>query len=130
MPGGYGVVVDEPRRPQDSGSDGAPLGAGADEGFDDVGFDDPRFDEIDLSDADLARRPSIHAVVGAPLPGFPGFEHNQWTIEGEIERFGAFGRGAASATGWKRVVALLMVAIVLAPIALGMIVQLRIILGR
>lgn len=129
------MEVDEPRRADDSGADGPSPGTGPDAGFEDagfedIGFDDPRFDQLDVSDADLARRPSIHAVVGAPLPGFPGFEHNQWTIEGEIERFGAFGRGAASATGWKRVVALVMVLIVLAPIAMGMIVQLRIILGR
>ena len=34
--------------------------------------------------------------------GFPAFEHNQWTVEGEIERFGAFGRGASASRGWKR----------------------------
>jgi hypothetical protein len=121
--------VDEPRRPNDPGANGRSRGAGPDEDFDDVDFDDPRFDELDVA-ADLERRPPIHAVVGAPLPGFPGFEHNQWTIEGEIERFGAFGRGAATATGWKRVVAVVMVVIVLAPIALGMILQARIVLGR
>ena len=124
------MEVDEPRRPTDPASSGEPIDQDLDDSLGDVGFDDPRFDELDAGGTDLARRPSIHAVVGAPLPGFPGFEYNQWTVEGEIERFGAFGRGAASATGWKRVVALIMVVVILAPIALVMIGQVRIILGR
>ncbi len=37
--------------------------------------------------------------------GFPHFEHNQWTVEGEIERFGAFGRAASQLHGPKRWVA-------------------------
>jgi hypothetical protein len=37
-------------------------------------------------------------------PGFPAFEHNQWTVEGEIERFGSFGSAVAKARGWRRVV--------------------------
>ena len=44
--------------------------------------------------------------------GFPVFAHSQWTMEGEIERFGAFGRGAARATGWKRVAVALVVLLV------------------
>ena len=122
--------VDEPRRPTDPASSGEPIDQDLDDSLGDVAFDDPRFDGLDLGDSELARRPSIHAVVGVPLPGFPGFEYNQWTVEGEIERFGAFGRGAASATGWKRVVAVVMVAVILAPIALVMIGQVLTVLGR
>jgi hypothetical protein len=61
--------------------------------------------------------------------GFPAFAHNQWTVEGEIERFGAFGRGAARATGWKRAVALLLVALLLGPVLLGGVVNLLRLLG-
>lgn len=50
--------------------------------------------------------------------GFPAFVHGQWTVEGEIERFGAFGRGAARAQGWRRTVACLLVALLVLPIAL------------
>lgn len=42
-------------------------------------------------------------------PGFPPFRHNQWTVEGEIERFDAFGRGAFRAVDARRVVATLVV---------------------
>ena len=51
--------------------------------------------------------------------GFPEFEHNQWTVEGEIERFGAFGSGVARARGWKRLVGLFLVALIVLPILLG-----------
>ena len=48
--------------------------------------------------------------------GFPAFEHGQWTVEGEIERFGAFGRGAAHARGWKRGVAFFLLALIVLPL--------------
>lgn len=51
--------------------------------------------------------------------GFPEFEHNQWTIEGEIERFGAFGAGARRAGGWKRIVATILVVGLIAPMFFG-----------
>ena len=51
--------------------------------------------------------------------GFPEFEHNQWTVEGEIERFGAFGHGVARARGWKRLVGLFLVVLIVLPILLG-----------
>ena len=51
--------------------------------------------------------------------GFPRFEHNQWTVEGEIERMGAFARGARSASGARRWVALLLVAVLVGPILIG-----------
>lgn len=54
------------------------------------------------------------AEVG--VEGFPAFEHNQWTVEGEIERFGAFGRGASRARGWRRGVAMLLLALILMPL--------------
>jgi hypothetical protein len=47
--------------------------------------------------------------------GFPAFEHNQWTVEGEIERFGAFGRGVSASRGWKRGVALGLLTLLLLP---------------
>lgn len=56
------------------------------------------------------------------VAGFPVFEHSQWTIEGEIERFGAFGRGGAAATGWKRILALLLVALMVGPLLVGTLV--------
>jgi hypothetical protein len=51
--------------------------------------------------------------------GFPSFEHNQWTVEGEIERLGAFGGGVARARGWKRLVGLFLVVLIVMPILLG-----------
>ena len=51
--------------------------------------------------------------------GFPEFEHNQWTIEGEIERFGAFARGARRAGGLKRVVATILVVGLIVPMIGG-----------
>ena len=56
-------------------------------------------------------------------PGFPTFEHNQWTFEGEIERFGAVGRAGASARGWKRYVAVLVAMALVLPLVLGMVVS-------
>lgn len=50
-----------------------------------------------------------------------GFEHNQWTFEGEIERLGAFSRGASHATGWRRTAALVVVVAMLAPIAISLV---------
>jgi hypothetical protein len=51
--------------------------------------------------------------------GFPTFEHNQYTVEGEIERFHHFGMAGARATGWKRAVALLIVVSFFAPLLLS-----------
>ena len=52
----------------------------------------------------------------------PAYEHNQWTVEGYIERLGVFSRGASRATGWKRAVALIIAVAMLAPIVAGLIV--------
>ena len=51
--------------------------------------------------------------------GFPRFEHNQWTVEGEIERFGAFGRAGARAYGWRRAVAVFMALLLVVPLLIG-----------
>ena len=42
------------------------------------------------------------------LTGFPSFEHNQYTVEGEIERIQAFGQAGATARGWRRTAAVVM----------------------
>ena len=127
--------VDDPRRHGEHDANGDPLEPGidgryGDEAPDDVMFDDPRFDELRFDDDYLRTRPTIHAVIEQPVPGFPGFRHNQWTVEGEIERFGAFGRAASAATGWKRTVAWVMVVLFLAPIALALASQLGLGFGR
>jgi hypothetical protein len=87
------------------------------------GPDDPDrpVDDLDPFDDPFAEPGATEAVT---VEGFPAFEHNQWTVEGEIERFGAFGRGAARARGWKRSVALALVALILVPIALQILVVL------
>jgi hypothetical protein len=108
--------ADEPDRPVDV-SFGENLG-GDDLGGDDldVSFGDDLGGE-DLVDDDLFGDPLMgtEAVVEE---GFPAFEHNQWTVEGEIERFGAFGRGVSSARGWKRGVALGLLLLLLLPLLL------------
>ena len=50
--------------------------------------------------------------------GFPDFQHNQWTIEGELERLGAFGRGAARAHGPRRWLAVSLLLPFVIPIAI------------
>ncbi len=46
-------------------------------------------------------------------PGFPEFRYNQWTVEGEIERFGALGRRGARSHGLKRWFVIFVLAVVL-----------------
>lgn len=53
--------------------------------------------------------------------GFPKFRHGQWTIEGEIERFGAFASGARRARGPKRWIAYFLVFVFIAPLVIAMI---------
>jgi len=53
--------------------------------------------------------------------GFPQFEHNQWTIEGEIERMGAFGSAGAKARGWRRGVAVAMALLLVVPLVLNVV---------
>lgn len=45
-------------------------------------------------------------------PGFPEFRHNQWTVEGEIERFGALGRAGARSRGAKRWFVIFVLAVI------------------
>ena len=53
--------------------------------------------------------------------GFPAFEHNQWTVEGEIERMGAFGYAGAKARGWRRGVAVAMALLLVVPLIINVI---------
>lgn len=59
----------------------------------------------------------VHAEVGVPI-----FEHNQWTVEGEIERFGAFAQGAARRRGPARWVAVFLLAMLLFGLAARLVV--------
>jgi hypothetical protein len=85
--------------------------------------------EFDVTEPDFSRDP-FEEAAGAETAaevvqaGFPEFEHNQWTVEGEIERFGAFGRGASRATGWKRTVAVVLIVLLVAPIIIGLVLNL------
>ncbi len=77
-----------------------------------------------------ADRPAPDPLAGDPFAdplegtevvaeeGFPPFEHGQWTVEGEIERFGAFGRGAARTRGWRRGMAITLLALIVMPLLL------------
>jgi len=84
-----------------------------------------RLDPVDDPDAPLVGEPDDD-LFGDPLAGteavieegFPTFEHGQWTVEGEIERFGAFGRGAMSARGWRRGVAIGLLVLLVLPLLL------------
>jgi hypothetical protein len=55
--------------------------------------------------------------------GFPTFRHNQWTIEGEIERLGTFARGASRAAGWRRWVARAVALSIVAPFVIFLAVE-------
>jgi hypothetical protein len=66
------------------------------------------------SDDDLFGDP-LEGTEAVVEEGFPAFEHNQWTVEGEIERFGAFGRGVSASRGWKRGVAMGLLTLLLLP---------------
>ena len=94
----------------------------------------PDLVEFDVQEPDFSRDPFEEAAARETAAevvesGFPTWEHNQWTVEGEIERFGAFGRGASRARGWKRVVALVMVGLILAPIVVALAANLVRVLG-
>ncbi|HEY6531194.1 MAG TPA: hypothetical protein VIY72_02745 [Acidimicrobiales bacterium] len=89
----------------------------------------PELVEFDVAEPDFTRDPFEEAAAAETTAevvesGFPTFEHNQWTVEGEIERFGAFGRGATRAGGWKRVVAIVLVLALVAPIVIAGLVNL------
>jgi hypothetical protein len=94
----------------------------------------PDLVEFDVREPDFSFDPFEEAAARETAAevvesGFPTWEHGQWTVEGEIERFGAFGRGASRARGWKRVVALVMVGLILVPIVVAVVVTLGRALG-
>ena len=79
--------------------------------------------EIDEHGREVRRpRPPGEPDADELPEAFPTFEHNQWTFEGQIERLGAFARGASRARGGPRRVGLLLAAAVLLPFAIGLLV--------
>lgn len=62
--------------------------------------------------------------------GFPEFAHGQFTFEGEIERFGAFARGAARVRGWRRAVAILLTLAIALPVVLAVMSTALLLAGR
>ena len=75
-----------------------------------------RVDE--LFDDDLFGGDPLEGTEAVAEAGFPAFEHNQWTVEGEIERFGAFGRGVSASRGWKRGAAVGLLVLLVLPLLL------------
>lgn len=73
--------------------------------------------------ADRQFRPDAAQQTHAEV-GVPRFEHDQYTFEGEIERLGAFASGAARATGAKRVIAIGIVLLFVAPAVVALVVSL------
>jgi hypothetical protein len=61
--------------------------------------------------------------------GFPEFEHNQWTFEGEIERFGAFARGSHRVSGWRRTLAVIVALSILVTFVVGVVLLLASVIG-
>jgi hypothetical protein len=71
----------------------------------------------------VVRRPPPPGHRGAPdAPGFPEFEHNQWTFEGQIERLSVFARGVGRAQGLPRRAGVILTLTLLVPIAVGLVV--------
>lgn len=62
--------------------------------------------------------------------GVPSFDHGQYTIEGEIERLGAFASGVRRTHGPKRIVAIVLVLLFLLPVVLGAVVEIVSLLTR
>ena len=79
--------------------------------------DEPVDPCIDEPSDDLLGDP-LAGTEAVAEEGFPAFEHGQWTVEGEIERFGAFGRGVARAQGWRRGVAVALLVLLVLPLVL------------
>jgi hypothetical protein len=57
----------------------------------------------------------------ARTEGFPQWEHNAFTVEGEIERLGGIGRGLSTAPRWARYVARGVAVVILVPLAIGLV---------
>src|SRR5215210_4678059 len=62
--------------------------------------------------------------------GYPTFTHNQWTIEGELERVGAFARGASRATGRQRTMAVILAFLLILPFAVGIVMSIVTLFGN
>jgi len=56
-----------------------------------------------------------------PKTGFEQWEHGSLTFEGEIERLGAIGRNLSTAPRWARVVAKVVAAMILLPLAVALV---------
>jgi hypothetical protein len=67
---------------------------------------------------------------GYPEHGYPTFRHNQWTIEGEIERVSAFARGAGRATGGRRMMAMILAFLLILPFLVGVVMSLATLFGH
>jgi len=63
--------------------------------------------------------------------GFPAFEHNQWTFEGEIERLGTFARGVnrPGKPAWVRVGGWVVAIAILLPLLMGVVSSFLHVLG-
>lgn len=70
----------------------------------------------DEEDGGVGAAQETHAEVGVPI-----FEHNQWTVEGEIERFGAFAQGAARKRGPARWLTVFLLAMMLFGLVAGLV---------
>jgi len=62
--------------------------------------------------------------------GFPTFAHGQYTVEGEIERAGAFGRGLGHLHGPARWGARAIVAAIAATFAIGLVAGIVQLIGQ
>ncbi|MEA2973259.1 MAG: hypothetical protein QOG82_1717 [Actinomycetota bacterium] len=67
------------------------------------------------------RRPRPDQETVENPEGFPQFEHNAFTVEGEIERLGGISRGRSTAPRWARYVARGVALIILVPVAIGLV---------
>lgn len=67
------------------------------------------------------RRPRPDQRKVEKAEGFPQWEHNAFTVEGEIERFGGISRGLSTAPRWARYAARGVAVVVLVPLAIGLV---------
>ena len=54
--------------------------------------------------------------------GFPTFRHGQWTVEGEIERWGALAQGTRGRPALKRAVVIVLVVALILPLAVATVI--------
>jgi hypothetical protein len=73
----------------------------------------------------VAASTDLPGAATGGVTGLGDFEHNQYTVEGEIERIGAFAAGARRTSGWKgRLAMFLLLAIFVLPLVIGVAVNL------